>query len=942
MRFFILLSNFLLCAHFSFSQKIIKKAMTPEVYAEWKTIERPTLSNNGKWVAYQLKPGEGDPLLKVYHTDTQREYTFERGEQFAFSEDAKFLVFHIVPPADTLKAMKRRKVKKKNLPKDSLGIYDLEKKILSKVPNVRSYQLPQKWNGYLAYHRAPQIFEKGDSTAVRPKKKESNKNGTTLTIRTLDSGKEENYTYVKNYKLAEEGEKMIFWSTGNDSTFLNGIYYFDFRQGGLTPMHRQEGEYKKMVCSTSGDRVAFLSNVDTTKARIKPFRVHLWENGADSASVIFQNENELLQKDWIVSQHEKLSFSEDGNRLFFGVSPQPILPDTTLLDEEIVNVEVWSYTDKVLYTQQESRLADDKKQAYLMMYDLKNKKAMSIADATVDEVSVGNEGKGRYALGYNEKPYLEKLSWEGGPTYKDLYIKDLEQGGRWIQFHSKVRGTPRLSPNGNYAYWYSTPDTAWFTYHLASQKLTQVTNNKISKFYDELNDRPMHPSPYRMAGWTLDDEYMLIYDRYDIWKIHPQYKTQPVRLTKGREDAAKTVYRYLRLDREERAINLKEGLFLHTFSEVSKREGYGEYRHQSKAKDYQLVQLMEGNYALSRRPQIGKGEDARNVFLFTKENFQMFPDLRIVKNWKFNKEKKISNANPQQYNYKWATIEPYTWTSLDGQQLNGLLVKPEDFDPNKKYPMIVNFYERSSNRLHRHRAPYPHRSTINYSYYASRGYLIFNPDVPYKIGYPGESAYNAVIPGVTSLVEKGFVDKDNIALQGHSWGGYQIAYIVTRTNMFKCAESGAPVVNMISAYGGIRWGSGMSRMFQYERTQSRIGGTLWEYPLRYIENSPIFTADKIQTPLLILHNDKDGAVPWYQGIEFFVALRRLGKPAWMLNYNDEPHWPVKLQNRLDFNLRMQQFFDHYLQSAEKPAWMKRGVPAMEKGILQGLEMESGQ
>jgi dipeptidyl aminopeptidase/acylaminoacyl peptidase len=217
--------------------------------------------------------------------------------------------------------------------------------------------------------------------------------------------------------------------------------------------------------------------------------------------------------------------------------------------------------------------------------------------------------------------------------------------------------------------------------------------------------------------------------------------------------------------------------------------------------------------------------------------------------------------------------------------------------------------------------------------------VIFNPDVPYRVGYPGESAYNAVIPGVTSLIEKGFIDAGNIGMQGHSWGGYQAAYIVTKSNIFKCAESGAPVVNMISAYGGIRWGSGMSRAFQYEHTQSRIGGTPWEFPIRYIENSPIFFIDKIETPLLILHNDKDGAVPWYQGIEFFNGLRRLGKPAWMLNYNDEPHWPVKLQNRKDFNLRMQQFFDFYLQGKPKPLWMERGVPAMEKGIRQGLEFK---
>ena len=249
--------------------------------------------------------------------------------------------------------------------------------------------------------------------------------------------------------------------------------------------------------------------------------------------------------------------------------------------------------------------------------------------------------------------------------------------------------------------------------------------------------------------------------------------------------------------------------------------------------------------------------------------------------------------------------------------------------------MIVNFYERSSNGLYSHRAPYPHRSTINYSYYTNRGYVILNPDVLYTVGYPGKSALDAVMSATDEILKKGFVDENNMALQGHSWGGYQNAHIVTKTDRYKCAEAGAPVVNMTSAYGGIRWGSGRSRMFQYEHTQSRIGGTIWNNKDLYLENSPLFNIDKINTPVLIMHNDKDGAVPWYQGIEFFVAMRRLEKPAWMLNYNDEPHWPVKRQNRFDFNIRLAQFFDHYLKGEKAPEWMVKGVPAIEKGINNG-------
>ncbi|MDE0649443.1 MAG: prolyl oligopeptidase family serine peptidase, partial [Gammaproteobacteria bacterium] len=258
--------------------------------------------------------------------------------------------------------------------------------------------------------------------------------------------------------------------------------------------------------------------------------------------------------------------------------------------------------------------------------------------------------------------------------------------------------------------------------------------------------------------------------------------------------------------------------------------------------------------------------------------------------------------------------------------------------PSEEYPMMVYFYERSSDGLYGYTAPAPGSSSINRSFYVSRGYLLFVPDIPYRDGYPGESALDAVVPGVLELVEEGFVDADRIGVQGHSWGGYQIAYMVTRTDLFAAAEAGAPVSNMISAYGGIRWQSGRSRAVQYERGQSRIGGSLWEYPLRFIENSPIFTADKINTPILMLHNDEDGAVPWYQGIELFVALRRLGKPVWMLNYNGEAHGLRQRHNQKDWAIRMQQFFDHYLKGAPAPVWMEEGVPAIMKGRTLGLEL----
>ena len=226
-------------------------------------------------------------------------------------------------------------------------------------------------------------------------------------------------------------------------------------------------------------------------------------------------------------------------------------------------------------------------------------------------------------------------------------------------------------------------------------------------------------------------------------------------------------------------------------------------------------------------------------------------------------------------------------------------------------------------------APQPGTSP-NAAYYVSNGYLWFMPDIHYREGYPGDSALKCIVPGVQALVAKGFVKEDGIGAAGHSWGGYQTAYLVTQTDIFKAIESGAPVSNMTSAYGGIRWSSGMSRAFQYEKTQSRIGGSLWEYPMRYVGNSPVFQADKVNTPVLMLHNDQDGAVPWYQGIEYFCALRRLGKEVYLFNYVGEPHGLRKRQNQTDWAMRMQQYFDHHLKGAPAPEWMKHGVPYIER------------
>ena len=304
----------------------------------------------------------------------------------------------------------------------------------------------------------------------------------------------------------------------------------------------------------------------------------------------------------------------------------------------------------------------------------------------------------------------------------------------------------------------------------------------------------------------------------------------------------------------------------------------------------------------------------------------------------FKQLKKLTDVAAQQKDYNWLSAELMRWKMFDGKMSEGLLFKPENFDPTKKYPVILYFYERNADLLYNYRAPAPSASTINIPYFVSNGYLVFDPNIYYKKGEPGQSAYNSVVSAAKMLAKMPWVDSNRMAIQGQSWGGYQVAYLVTKTNMFRAAGAGAPVSNMTSAYGGIRWGVGINRQFQYEKTQSRIGATLWQRPDLYIKNSPLFAADKIKTPLLLMHNDADGSVPWYQSIELFTAMKRLGKKVWLLEYNGEDHNLVERKNRKDLSVRLGQFFDYYLKDLPAADWIKKGVPATQKGINWGLEV----
>jgi dipeptidyl aminopeptidase/acylaminoacyl peptidase len=939
-----------------------KRPLDHADYALWKRIVNETVSHDGHWLVYQLTPGEGDGTLRVQGLQQDRSAVVDRGIAPEISADSRWLVARIAPMHDSVEAAKKAKKKPEEQPKDSLVVLDLrslDPASAFRAARVKSFKLPEDDSSWMAYllektppakaggggrgeEKAAGEQAAGETGGKKPDetKKPRTPDGSTLVVRTLADGHERRFENVVDYVFTRGGSALYYTASGQDGA-ADGVFRVG-RTGDAQPVSTGEGRYLELAVSDKGDRVAFVTDRDDRQAQAPAFALYL--GGATGAATpVVAPGAPGLPEGWAPSQNGTISFSQSGGRVFFGSAVRPVYeqPDSTPADEK-VSVDIWNWKDPYLQPMQLLQADQERKRTYEALYDVEARKVVQLATTDVPTVTVGDHGDGTVALGISELPYRQLVSWDG--RYVDAYLVNTATGAH-EKVEEKVKSRPRLSPDGKYVTWWDGNTRAWKALDTRTKQVRDLTAGLHVAFYDTLDDHPDLPPAYGSAGWTDGDGAFLAYDAYDIWMLDPTGKNPPRDVTEGMGRRDSLRFRYVPVEgrggaRErfgrggDMTIPTDKNVILSAFDEHTKGSGFYRDRFDSTRPP---VRLISGDAYFSG---VRKAEDA-DVVLFSRETFREFPDIWVT-DQSFRSPRKVTDANPQQASYSWGSAELVHWISDDGIPLDGILYKPDGFDPSKKYPMMVYFYERMSDNLHRYVVPAPMSSTINFSFYVSRGYLLFVPDIPYEIGYPGESAVDAVVPGVLSLVRKGFVDRKHIGVEGHSWGGYQIAFMVTRTHLFAAAEAGAPVADMISSYGGIRWGTGMSREFQYEKTQSRIGGSLWQDPLQYVENSPIFWAPRIQTPLLMMHNDKDTAVPWYQGIELFTALRRLHKPAWLIVYNGEHHGLFREQDKKDWAVRMQQFFDHYLKGAPAPVWLQEGVPAVEKGRTLGLELETGK
>lgn len=829
-------------------------------------------------------------------------------------------------------------------PKSSLGILRLADGHLDTVPRVKSVRVPEEGPSVIAYHLEKEPTKRGGDTTSRPDSafqpsssaststptsrpatasqprdaaSRRRQDGTPLVIHDLGTGTTQRYEGVLSVELLRKRPLLLIHASSktDDSKVRHGLFALDLATKRETTLVKGVFEARGFSYDKDETKLAFYCNLVDWKAEKPTDDVYLWDFRAESAERAITAATEGFPKGRKIGNGARLTFSRDGSVLLLGAAPPPAPDPEPQLADDKVSLDLWSWRDGMLQPMQEKRIAELRGRTAPCAWLCAEKRLVALGGDELTSVTFLTRDGSR-VIARDSEPYLQEMSWD--TDHSDIWLVNTFDGSR-KKVLTHLRGGPFGSPNGRYLTWFDAGH--WHCLDVQSGEKKNLTERLPVRFANELWDQPSPAASYGTAGWTENDETLLVQDRYDVWQLRPR-TGDAVCVTDGYGRAQRTSFQVVKLDPEAEWIDSKQPLLLAAEDERTRASGlYSDSL--SEVLRPRKIAMQDKKLSGWRKPK-----KAERLF-FTASTFAEFPDLWTVdREWQ-QVPLKLTDANPQQRDIAWGKAELVAWKSADGQMLQGVLVKPDGFDPKKKYPMMVYFYERLSQQVHTYHAPAPGTSP-NASYYVSQGYLWFEPDITYQVGYPGDSCFKCLVPGVQSLIAQGFVDENAIGISGHSWGGYQTAYLVTRTNLFKAAEAGAAVSNMTSAYGGIRWSTGMSRAFQYEQTQSRIGATLWDAQMRYLENSPIFFADKVRTPLLLLHNDQDGAVPWYQGIEFFTALRRLGKEVFLFNYNGEDHGLRRRANMKDWTKRMADFFEHHLRGKPAAAWMTKGVPYVER------------
>lgn len=889
------------------------KQFTFEDVMKFNHLEDPEISWYGDRVAYSLQKDRGDGKVVVTSLENDAKWEIERGFNPSLSRDGLWVAAFIEPPAQK---KYNPYLNDDDVPPQGMALLNAENGELDEFENVTgfSFSNDSRWI----------VYQKGEQDDIEDQTSRS-EYGSPLHLHELGTDQTEQIDFVKDYSIDSTSTWLVY-SVVDTTGQENGLYARNLDDGG-EPVAIHEGpdrRYTNLTWHDGSMQLGFLeSQVDEVNEETGPATLRVWDGNQQNQQVLTNSED--APAGWLIPSHANLNWSNGGERLFFGYQPEEMFrlarteeedgdPEDfdlydfdTILEEK--GLDVWHWRDPKIKTHEKQTWQRRRDHTYTAVHHLDRNETVALADEEMRNVRPAERGD--VALGFDNKPYRMLRTWDG--TFFDFYVVNLNDGSR-ERVVNELRGfNANISPGGKYVTFYEYPD--WYLYSVTDQTIINLTDELEVPFYNEDHDRIFPAQGYGVAGWTEGDETVMIYDKYDIWAFdtnggHPQ------RITGGYGRDNQIRLRIQDLDPEADYFSDGETLFLSAFNDQTKQYGF----YEGSVGGSGVSPYIKGDF----RYRFIEKAPGMDRILYTRESYTEYPDLWIADS-QVRGNRKISDANPQIEDFAWGEAELIEWKSIDGEPHQGVLIYPGDYDPDQTYPVFIYYYERYSQRLHHfNEQVLNHRPNI--PQYTSDGYAFFMPDVWYTDGQPGYSATKSIVPGVHKLIEMGVADPDAIGIHGHSWSGYKTANIITETDIFAAALAGAPVSNMTSAYSGIRWGSGLARQFQYEQTQSRIGGSLWDKRDLYIENSPVFQADRINTPLFQWFGDEDGAVPWEQGIELALALRRLDKDSWFLQYRGEPHHLQQYPNKLDFSIKMKEFFDHYLKGEPMPEWMEEGRP----------------
>ena len=911
-----------------------KKPLTHDVYDAWQSVQSAFLSSKGNVSLWEVNPQQGDGTLYIRDNRNGRLITLPRGHRARITSNEKYVVAQIKPLFSQTRDAKIKKKKAADMPKDSVAIIDLNDGSIKKIANVSGYSMGRVEQPVVAIaltYKTPEpsmIAEKEKAKKKKknkktkdeaPKAKVDKDAANDMLLYTFATGDTVRMRCVAGYEINAQGSQMAY--VARDKKNHNIMKLANLSNLDIRSVSAEATFMSSPKFNWTGDRLMFMAATDTIPSGSRHCSLYEYRLQGGLRTVVSSDDSSKLIDGWGITDKSNPYYTRNGNRIMVGIMPYVAPDDKTKYDFETAEPSIWRYDADLIPPM--FKLGELKNGTSQVTCTIDNEgNFIRLGQSYYDRLLFPDLSVTNTALSVDNTGRILEQQWDI-QTKKRISVIDTYTGKRTQIADCKTAGET-ISPDGKHAAWFDLEKHHWMLANTSTHKIANITASLKVPFYNEDTDTPSEAAPYAGVIWTSDNRGMILTDRFDLWYI-PLDGNKPLNLTQGngRKDSIQYRFRNLQPSTDKVGFDACQPIYLSVYNYRTKENGFAKTDLNAN-----LQQLEYGKYTYTSLCKA----DSANTFMVCKGNFEVPMNLWLVN----DKWTQLSNINPQQADYAWGKPELFQWKAFDGTPLDGVLYKPDNFDPNKKYPVIVYFYERNSESLYRYFSPAPSRSIVNIPYFVSNGYIVFVPDVIYKVGHPGKSAYNCIVAGAKALAANKWVDSSHMAIQGQSWGGYQVAYLIAHTDMFAAGGAGAPVCNMTSAYGGIRWGTGISRQFQYEQTQSRIGKYLWSGFDLYIENSPLFDYPKVKTPVLIMHNNADGAVPYYQGIEMFMALRRLGKPAWLLEYNREAHNLSNRKNAKDLSKRLSDFFDHYLKGAPLPDWMKPDTPYIINGQAKRL------